>query len=262
MPTIDTVSSEAEAAFKAEYGAGPGSPIVVLIAALNEFGAVGAVVTSLPSRVENLGVECILVDDGSTDGTDREARQAGALVCRLQSNLGQGAALQVGYRLAADRGAEVIVTMDADGQFDPGEMARLVGPVLAGTADFVNGSRRLGRSETTDSVRQAGVVVFGTLLSALTGTKITDPANGYRAFRPAVPLSVAMRQVQYQTAELLIRAIGAGFRVVEVPVTLLPRAAGETKKGGNLRYGYRFGRVILTTWWSQRREPARVQPGS
>lgn len=247
--------------FRARYGTGPGRPVVVLMAALNEAGAVGDVVRAVPTMVAGRDVECVVVDDGSTDGTAEAARAAGALVCRLESNLGQGRALRAGYRLASERGAEVIVTMDADGQFDPAELVGLVTPVLAGEADFVNGSRRLGRSETTDRVRRAGVVMFAALVSLLCGARITDPANGFRAFRPAVTDTVPLRQVQYQTAELLIGAFAAGFEVIEAPVTVRARAAGISKKGSNLRYGYRFGQVILSTWWSSRvRGRARRHP--
>jgi glycosyltransferase involved in cell wall biosynthesis len=196
----------------------------------------------------------IVVDDGSTDGTEERARAAGALVCRLPVNLGQGQALRLGYRLASDRGAAVIATVDADGQFDPGELRDLVAPVVAGNADFVNGSRRLGRAETSDPVRRLGVIVFGALVSLLTRVRITDPANGLRAFRVEVVECVPLRQAQYQTAELLIGAISRGFRVREVPVTVHPRGSGASKKGGNLFYGWQFGRVVLTTWWSARRE--------
>lgn len=261
MPHPDDIAGAAEAAFASEYGTGSGRPICVVIAALDEAGAVGSVVRSIPAEVCGRPTECLLVDDGSSDGTADEARRAGALVCRLASNLGQGLALRTGYRLAAVRGAEIIATMDADGQFDPGELAGLVEPIVAGRADMVNGSRRLGRSETTDALRAAGVVTFGALVSLLTRTRITDPANGFRAFRPDVVARVPLRQPQYQTSELLIGALSLGFRVVEVPVTVRRREAGQSKKGHNVLYGYRFGRAVLTTWWSFRREqpqgPAR-----
>ena len=136
---------------------------------------------------------------------------------------------------------------------DAGELGRLIEPIVSGRADMVNGSRRLGRSETTDAVRAAGVVVFAVLVSILTGHRITDPANGFRAFRPDIPAHVPLRQPQYQTSELLIGALLLGYRVVEVPVTVRPRAAGRSKKGHNLLYGYRFGRAIVTTWWSFRK---------
>lgn len=247
-----TVGDNARTRFVDEYAGRPESPVVVVIAALDEERSVGEVIRSLPKELSGLGVSCIVVDDGSSDDTSRVARDAGALVCRLERNLGQGRALQVGYSLAASVGARVIVTLDADGQFDTSEMARLVGPVASGRVDFVNGSRRLGTSHTTDRVRQLGLCCYGAVVSILTGTKITDPANGFRAFTPELTRRVPLHQPQYQTAELLMGALALGFRVVETPVTVLPRAAGTTKKGSNLRYGLRFGRVVVGTWWSLR----------
>ena len=95
-------------------------------------------------------------------------------------------------------------------------------------------------------------MAFGTLISVLTGVRITDPANGLRAMRAEVTAELPLRQTQYQTSELLISAVAHGFRVREVPATMYRRAAGESKKGGNLIYGLRFARVVLTTWWAQR----------
>jgi glycosyltransferase involved in cell wall biosynthesis len=229
---------------------------VVVIPALDEIASVAAVVDATPRSVCGLDTECLVVDDGSTDGTETAARAAGALVCRLPLNLGQGRAFRVGYQLALDRGAQIIATLDADGQFDPRELAGLVAPLVAGEADLVNGSRRLGRSSTTDPVRRIGVAVFAGLVTALTRVKITDPANGFRAFRSEVVEAVPLTQVQYQTPELLIGAIGRGFRVKEVGVTVLERTAGESKKGSNFYYGYRFARVIVTTWWGLRATPS------
>ncbi len=230
------------------YGSGPGAPVCVVIAAFDEAPSVASVVTSLPSEVSGLATECLVVDDGSTDGTAEVAAEAGALVCRLSANRGQGVALRCGYALATRRGARVIVTMDADGQFDASEMPGLVEPVLDGRADMVQGSRRLGRSEAHDRVRAAGVVFFSWLISTLTGTRITDPANGFRAFLPEVPARVPLRQPQYQTSELLIGALALGYRVTEAPVTVRLRQAGVSKKGANLLYGVRFGRVVVSTW--------------
>lgn len=247
-----TVIEACAAAFRDRYGPGPGAPVSVLIAAFNEIGAISEVVASIPPVVAGLETECLVIDDGSSDGTAEAAEKAGALTARLDTNLGQGQALKVGYALASEREAAVIATMDADGQFDAVELEALVSPIVAGQADFVNGSRRLGRSETTDWVRRAGLVLFAHLISILTGTRITDPANGFRAFRPAVVKAVPLRQVQHQTAELLIGALSRGFRVVEAPVTVRPRVAGSSKKGGNLGYGYRFARVVIRTWWRTR----------
>jgi glycosyltransferase involved in cell wall biosynthesis len=256
------ISDEAAATFLAEYADRPGAAVVVVIPALNEEESVASVVAAVPAEICGLPAEALVLDDGSTDRTSALARDAGAMVCQLPVNLGQGVAFRLGYRLARERGARFIATADADGQFDPGELPGLIAPLLADEADFVNGSRRLGRSYTTDPVRRLGVTVFGTLISALTRVRITDPANGLRAFRAEMTAQVPLRQTQYQTSELLIGAVAHGYRVKEAPVTMYQRKAGETKKGKNFIYGCRFARVIVTTWWAQRWNSRRSFPGA
>jgi len=205
--------------------------------------------------VLGLATDVIVVVDGATDGTADAARRAGAMVCDVAVNRGQGAALRLGYRLARERDARYIATLDADGQYDPAELATVVAPLVDGRADLVTGSRRLGAAHTTDRARAAGVIVFGALISILTRTRITDPANGLRAMRAELTAAVTLEQPQYQASELLVGAIMRGYRVVEVPVTLHVRSAGTTKKGGNLLYGMRFSRAVVGTWWRDRRLP-------
>lgn len=231
---------------------GAGAPVVVLIPAFNEAASVAGVVGKVPDAFGGLAAEVIVVDDGSADATAAEAEAAGALVARLGTNGGQGNAFRLGYRLASERGARFVATADADGQFDPEELRHLVDEVVSGRADLVTGSRRLGAAHTDDAVRALGVVVFGRMISVLTGVRITDPANGLRAMSTEVAAAVDLRQAQYQSSELLISAIAHGFEVTELPVTMRRRHSGSSKKGGNLAYGYRFARVVLTTWWRHR----------
>jgi glycosyltransferase involved in cell wall biosynthesis len=245
----DRVADQALAAFADEYGPRRLHPLAVVIAALNEEEAIGDVLERIPDMVCGLRVDTIVIDDGSRDGTGRVAREAGALVCRLSVNQGQGSALRLGYRLAEQRGALVVATLDADGQYDPAELETVVGPLVRDEADFVTGSRRLGEAHTTDRVRRAGVVVFAATITLLTRARITDPANGLRAMRVEVPTTVRLRQPQYQAAELLVGAILRGWRVKEVPTSMYERSAGVSKKGRNLFYGLRFARVVLGTWW-------------
>jgi glycosyltransferase involved in cell wall biosynthesis len=170
-------------------------------------------------------------------------------------NRGQGAALRLGYWLARARGARVIATIDADGQYEPDELGRVVSPILDGRADFVSGSRRLGAELTTDRVRQLGVLVFGALISVLVRHRITDPACGVRAMRAEVTAAVTLEQPQYQASELMISAALNGFRLAEVPTTMRDRGqhATGTKKGGNLLYGVRFARAAVHTWRRDRK---------
>jgi len=240
-------------------------PVALVIAAYNEEGAVGPVVETLPRTVCGLDAEVIVVADGCADATAKEADAAGAIVCDVPVNRGQGAALRLGYRVARDGGAQYIVTTDADGQYNPLEIESLLTPVIEGKADFVTGSRRMGSEETKDPIRRAGVRFFASLVSLLTGQRISDTTFGLRAMRAEVTGAVQLEQPQYQASELLIGVITHGYRVLEVPATIHKRKVGESKKGqnpfynlhlpgvNNIFYGMRFMRVVLGTWWRERR---------
>ncbi|MGI8715721.1 MAG: glycosyltransferase family 2 protein [Solirubrobacteraceae bacterium] len=254
-------------AFLEAHAPGQGAPLAVVIPAYNEEPTVADVIAEIPGEAAGLTAEVIVVVDGARDATAQRAAQAGALVCDVPVNRGQGAALRLGYWLARARGAQVIVTIDADGQYAADEIARVIGPILDRRADFVSGSRRLGTELTTDATRHAGVIVFGALISVLVRQRITDPACGLRAMSAELTAAVVLEQPQYQASELMISAALHGFRLVEVPTTMRDRGAHatSTKKGGNLLYGVRFARAAVHTWWrdrtaARRRErPANTQ---
>src|SRR6516165_9901850 len=239
-------------------------PVAIVIAAYNEAGAIGPVVEVLPAEVCGLATATIVVADGCADSTAAEAAEAGAMVCDVPVNRGQGAALRLGYRIAREGGASYIVTTDADGQYNPAEIQTVLAPVVAGEADFVTGSRRLGSQETKDLIRRAGVRFFASTISLLTGQKISDTTFGLRAMRAEVTGAVQLSQPQYQASELLIGVITHGYKVAEVPATIHRRRVGESKKGqnplyglhipgvNNLFYGLRFARVAYGTWWRER----------
>jgi glycosyltransferase involved in cell wall biosynthesis len=263
LDELDPVERDAAAAFLTAHPAGLGAPLAIIIPAYNEEPSVAEVVAEIPKRAAGLQTEVIVVVDGAVDATAERARSAGALVCDVRVNRGQGAALKLGYWLARVRGAQVIATIDADGQYEPTELARVVEPILQDRADFVSGSRRLGTELTTDPVRRLGVLVFGALFSLMVRHRVTDPACGVRAMRPEVTARVTLEQPQYQASELMISAALNGFRLAEVPTTMRDRGshAGHTKKDGNLRYGVRFARAALHTWRRDRKAArTRLRP--
>jgi glycosyltransferase involved in cell wall biosynthesis len=226
------------------------SPVVALICAYEEEANLGAVLAAVPDAACGRKVTTLVVVDGGEDGTARLALAAGVPTVIFPVNLGHGVALRVGYELCVERGADYVVTLDADGQNDPTELATMLEPLVADEADFVVASRRLGVDRTTDSVRRFGVVFFAGLINLLTRSHLTDSSNGYRALRTTLLADVVGRleQDQYQTAELLIVAISRGWRVTERPTVWHPRASGTTKKGTNLLFGLRYARVVIGTW--------------
>jgi glycosyltransferase involved in cell wall biosynthesis len=259
----EAIDGSAIQAFAEEYGdlARGLPPVVIVIAAFNEEGAIGPVVEALPATVGGMDAATIVVSDGAVDSTAKEARIAGALVCEVPVNRGQGAALRLGYRLARDGGARYIVTTDADGQYNPAEIESLIAPILADEADFVTGSRKLGSEETKDPVRKLGVRVFALAISVLTGQRISDTTFGLRVMRAEVTGAVRLEQPQYQASELLIGVITHGYRVAERPATIHRRKIGKSKKGNNAFYATAFAKVVVSTWWRERQRRAGGSAG-
>jgi hypothetical protein len=255
-PPVPAFPDEADTAALRDFERREGpvrlAPAVVLIAAYNEADAIGPVIDSIPGRTCGLEVDTLVVVDGATDATAEVARRHGARTCVVPVNRGQGAALRLGYHLAREGGARYIVTTDADGQYDLDELPRLLEPLVADRADFVTGSRALGGNHGAAPVRRLGSHVFAWLVSGLTGQRVSDTSFGFRAMKAPVTAAVTLAQPQYQSAELLIGVLARGFRVLEQPMTMRPRTAGQSKKGNSLVYGWSYSRVVLGTWLRER----------
>jgi glycosyltransferase involved in cell wall biosynthesis len=187
----------------------------------------------------------VVVDDGSTDATADIAGQAGAVVVRHPMNLGQGEGLRSGFATAEALGADVVVTMDADGQHDPAELSALVGPVVSDEADYVQGSRFLGRYDDAGGVRDVGIRFFTGLINLLARTRITDCTNGYRAIRVRELTRLDLVEDRFSASEILIETAAAGLRMREVPVHIRSRHAGTSRKPGGIRYPLGYLAVVL-----------------
>ena len=225
-----------------------GDRIVVVLPAHNEVANIGAVLQAMPEKIEGHAVIPLVVDDASSDRTARVARDAGALVASLPIRRGGGQALRIGYALALELDAGVVASLDADGQHDPDELSLMVKPILDDEADMVQGSRVLGRYERESHIRHLGVLVLSRLVSVLTGTRVTDVSNGYRASRTDLMRKLVLEQDQFWTSEVIIEALRHRARIKEVPITVRARASGETKKPPPFKYGWNFLKVIVKTW--------------
>jgi hypothetical protein len=222
--------------------------LAVVIPAFNEANNLPAVLKEMPPELMGLKVNVFVVADGCTDDTEMVARNLGAMVIRRELRRGSGAAVRLGYLSALRSGAEVVVTLDADGQHDPNEMQDLVKPLLTGDADMVQGSRVLGSFEVESNVRKHGVRLFSRLLTWLGRTKVTDPSTGYRAMTSDALRRLDLRQDQFYVSEVILDASHKGLKVVEVPITFRKRASGVTKKPSSLFYAWGFCRAIIGTW--------------
>jgi hypothetical protein len=222
--------------------------VAILVPAYNEVENIGHVLDLMPKEVCGVPTAVLVVDDGSRDGTGDVAAEHGAAVARHVINRGGGAALRTGYRLMVESGAEIVVTLDADGQHLPSEMELLVKPVLDGEVDVAHGSRVLGHADRNHFARELGIVFFNRVVSLITRTHVTDCSNGYRAVRTTVLPQLVLRQEQFHTSEFMIEAIKRGIPAKEVPITVEQRLHGHSKKPAVVRYGMGFANAIVRTW--------------
>lgn len=231
-----------------ERGSSGSRTLAVVVPALNEESSLPAVLKDVADEIEGLKTLVIVVSDGSTDTTEKVAEEFGALVVRRDLRRGQGAAVRLGYRMALQRGADVVATVDADGQYDPLELPQLVRPLLDGEADVSHGSRSLGAYEQPLFGRSQGIKVFAWLTSRMARSTITDPASGFRAFTADALRVLEFRENQFHASEVTMAAAKAGLRVKEVPCTFRERLAGTTKKPPLLKYGWGYARSLVRTW--------------
>jgi len=189
----------------------------VVVPAYNEARVVAGVVAELKPDAHRI----VVVDDGSSDSTAEMAAECGAVVLRHPINLGQGAALQTGIEFALARGAELIVTFDADGQHRTADVARLIDALEAERADFALGSRFLGSAVNIPPLRRM-LLRAATLFTRLTtGLALTDAHNGLRAMTRRGALRIRLRQNRMAHAsEILGQIAASGLKYVEVPVTI------------------------------------------
>src|SRR5918911_543863 len=231
-----------------ERAEGHPGEVLIVVPAYDEEGGIQGVLRRVPEEVLGHQVKTVVVDDGSTDATAAIARAEGVPVVSHVVNRGQGDALRTGFAIAQTERSEVVVNLDADGQYKPEELDRLVKPIVEGEADFVLGSRFMGYYQEAGSARHVGVVFFSRMISLLTGVKVSDCTNGYRAIRVSELHKMNLREDRFNANEIILEAIKHKLRFEQVPVSMMSRAAGETKKPARLAYPLGVFRVIISTW--------------
>jgi glycosyltransferase involved in cell wall biosynthesis len=227
--------------------------LAVVVPAKDEGATVGELLDRIATvRVSGFDLLPIVVDDGSTDATARLAVAHGATVVRHGENRGLGAAVRTGLAAAVEAGAEVVAYLDADLEYHPEEIPRLVEPILAGRADYVLGSRFLGRDAGVSGMklyRRAGNLAFTALVSVLCGQRVTDGQTGMRAFsREAAAEAEIVHDYNYAQV-LTLDLARKGFRLQEVPIRYSLREHGESF------IDWRYPAKVLPAIWRELRSP-------
>jgi glycosyltransferase involved in cell wall biosynthesis len=210
-------------------------PLLLFLPAHDEAASVAEVVRRVPPEVRGHPVRCVVVDDGSTDGTGAAARAAGAQVVSFEANRGLGAAVRVGLGIGVAMGAAAVAFCDADGEYAPEELDRVVGPILDGAADYVVGTRfaggslrrrmrphrRLGNRLLTWWVRSTALRHFGV-------RDVTDGQSGYRALSAGAAADAEVVHDFNYAQVLTLDLLAKGHRYAEVPISYSFRTSGRS----------------------------------
>lgn len=195
-----------------------GPPAVwLVIAAYNE----GERLARTLQTVSHRNWQVVVVDDGSRDNTAEVSSRFQVWTLRHPLNCGQGAALRTGIDFALQRGAEIIVTFDADGQHDAEEIPELIAPIVSGHADVALGSRFAGRAVNMPWTRWVTLKLGILFTRIVSGVRVSDVHNGFRALSRSAAERIEIRQPRMAHAsEILDEIHRLRLRFVEVPVTI------------------------------------------
>jgi hypothetical protein len=219
-------------------------PPLLILPAHNEASNLPRVIPE--ARAAAPGYDLVVIDDGSRDATAAVATSLGAEVVTLPVNLGYGGAVQTGFRYAVEHGYDLAVVMDSDGQHDPTGIHLLAEAMLSGQADVAVGSRFRGRLAYHQPwIKRVGMRLFAWTVSRITQREVTDPTSGFQALNRDALRFFAYDNypVDYPDADTLLALHYAGFRVVEVPVTMRERLSGVSMHSGWRPFYY-----VLKMW--------------
>lgn len=211
--------------------------IIAIAPAFNEEKKIGEVVRRVPHKIVST---TLIVDDGSTDGTAKVAKDGGATVISLGSTIGAGAAIRAGYDYAVEHNYDIAVVMAGNNKDSPEEIPQLIEPIVQGKADFVQGSRYLKKNANFGPMplyRKIGTRIVPIFFSLVTHKWVTESTNGFRAIKVDVlrdkRLGLHQKWLDKYELEpyLYIKIIRLGYRTQEVPVTKVypPKKLGQTK---------------------------------
>jgi glycosyltransferase involved in cell wall biosynthesis len=198
--------------------------LIIQIPCFNEQDQLAGTVADLPAEVDGFdAVERLVIDDGSTDGTLRIARELGIEhIVRLTGHRGLASAFQAGLDAGLKLGADVIVNTDGDGQYRGADIPRLVAPILAGTADMVVGDRQIGSNEHFSHTKRGLSRLGSWVVRQASSTEVPDTTSGFRAYNREAALQVHVVSKFTYTLETIIQAGKQLVALETIPIATNP----------------------------------------
>ncbi|PWB71731.1 MAG: hypothetical protein C3F07_13300 [Anaerolineales bacterium] len=233
--------------------------LIIYMPALNEAESIEVVIKSLPRSLDSVDeIQYLVIDDGSTDATASLARTAGACVVSHGRNLGVGAAFQSAVQFGLENDADILVGIDADGQFDPTEIPSLIEPILHNKADMVMGNRfAFGLPEYMPRLKYWGNQRMSQLIHYVSGQKFQDVSCGFRAYDREALLRLNNFAGFTYTHETILSLLFQRLRVMEVPIHVKYDPERKSRVAGSLvRYALQTSKIILRVLLDYR--PMRV----
>jgi glycosyltransferase involved in cell wall biosynthesis len=224
--------------------------VIAMIPAHNEEASIGEVIRRIPRSFGGCRVKILVVDDGSTDRSAAVAKENRAdYVLSLGARRGLAKAFAAGLNKALEQGASIVVSIDADGQYDPEQIPQLVEPIVTGNADLVLGSRFAGWIEEMPIGKRIGNRIATKLTSHLAGTRISDAQTGFRALSREAVMKLNILGDYTYVQESLIQAVRKNLRIWEVPVNFRKRVHDDSRLISSLfSYARRAGLTMLRTY--------------
>ena len=206
---------------------------LIIIPAYNEEGDIASVIGDV--KDSNPGADILVVNDGSTDSTSGIARKTGVMVLDIPFNIGYGGAVQTGFRFAAERRYDFVITVDGDAQHDPYSAQNLIEAMEREQADVVIGSRFIEGTYRMGIMRKIGVRLFSMIARLYTGTNFTDPTSGFQLLNKRVFSHLSKDDnypLDYPDVNIIMALHKMRVKVVEAPVTMKEKPRGKSMHAG------------------------------
>jgi len=217
--------------------------LVILIPAYNEEETIKKVIEEIPKNFDSIDeIEILVINDGSSDNTEKIAKESGATVYSFTSNKGLAKAISYGFSKSLEHKADILIILDADNQYDSTEIPLLLKPIIENQADIILGDRQVKKLEHMPTQKKIGNQMSSAVVSKLIGQKINDAQTGFRAFN-----KLHIFSGYTYTQETLLQAKYKGLKILEVPVTFRKRSDKSRLISNIFTYAFRTISLLAST---------------